>query len=181
MYATTRPDERVAAAMGALPSAPIQFETASDVPNGGVPLALPALPATGLLRHTEAFYALPNGFYGIASIFPLLALMALARIKSLEQLRYVAPGEWGKLLELDRIPEVRTLRQKLEILCRQTGLAMRWNTELAREWIAGLRESEMPFFVDGHVRVYNGDLTALPRHHVARQRPCLPRHHRLLD
>ena len=112
MYATTRPDERVAAAMGALPSAPIQFETASDVPKGGVPLALPALPATGLLRHTEAFYALPNGFYGIASIFPLLALMALARIKSLEQLRYVAPGEWGKLLELDRIPEVRTLRQK---------------------------------------------------------------------
>ena len=51
---------------------------------------------TGLLRHTEAFYALPNGFYGIAGIFPLLALMALARIKSLEQLRYVAPGEWGK-------------------------------------------------------------------------------------
>ena len=31
----------------------------------------------------------------------------------------------------------------------------------------------MPFFVDGHVRVYNGDLTALPRHHVARQRLCL--------
>ena len=88
---------------------------------------------TGLLRHTEAFYALPNWFYGIAGIFPLLALMALARIKSLEQLRYVAPGEWGKLLGLDRIPEVRTLRQKLEILCRRTGLAMRWNTELARE------------------------------------------------
>ena len=95
-YASTRPDERVAAAMGSLPSAPIQFETASDVPKGGVPLALPALPATGLLRHTEAFYALPNGFYGIASIFPLLALMALACIKSLEQSRYVAPGEWGK-------------------------------------------------------------------------------------
>ena len=79
----------------------------------------------------------------------------------------------GQAVGLDRIPEVRTLRRKLEILCRQTGLAMRWNTELAREWIAGLRESEMPFFVDGHVRVYNGDLTALPRHHVARQRLCL--------
>ena len=56
--------------------------------------------------------------------------------------KMIARGEWGKLLGLDRIPEVRTLRQKLEILCRQTGLAMRWNTELAREWIAGLRESE---------------------------------------
>ena len=151
-------------------SAPIQFETASDVPKGGVLLALPALLATGLLRHTGAFYALPNGFYGIASIFLLLAQMALARIKSVEQLRYVAPGEWGNLLGLDRIPEVRTLRQKLEILCRQTGLAIRWNTELAREWIAGQGESEMVFYVDGHVRVYHGNLTALPRHHVARRR-----------
>jgi hypothetical protein len=172
-YATTRPAERVAAAMGALASAPIQFETASDVPKGGVLLALPALLAAGLLRHTGALYSLPNGFYGIASIFLLLALMALARIKSVEQLRYVAPGEWGNLLGLDRIPEVRTLRQKLEILCRQMGLAMRWNTELAREWIAGQRESEMVFYVDGHVRVYSGDLTALPRHYVARERLCL--------
>lgn len=172
-YATTRPAERVAAAMGALASAPIQFESASDVPKGGVLLALPALLAAGLMRHTGALYSLPNGFYGIASIFLLLALMALARIKSVEQLRYAAPGEWGNLLGLDRIPEVRTLRQKLEILCRQTGLAMRWNTELAREWIAGQRESEMVFYVDGHVRVYSGDLTALPRHYVARERLCL--------
>jgi len=172
-YATTRPAERVAAALGALASAPIQFESASDVPKGGVLLALPALLAAGLMRHTGALYSLPNGFYGIASIFLLLALMALARIKSVEQLRYAAPGEWGNLLGLDRIPEVRTLRQKLEILCRQTGLAMRWNTELAREWIAGQRESEMVFYVDGHVRVYSGDLTALPRHYVARERLCL--------
>ena len=172
-YASTRPAERVAAAMGALSSAPIQFETASDIPKGGVLLALPALLATGLLRHTGALYSLPNGFYGIASIFLLLALMALARIKSVEQLRYVAPGEWGNLLGLDRIPEVRTFRLKLEILCRQTGLAMRWNTELAKEWIAEQRESEMVFYVDGHVRVYNGNLTALPLHHVARQRLCL--------
>jgi len=99
-----------------------------------------------------------------------LALQALARIKSVEQLRYVAPGEWGHLLGLDRIPEVRTLRQKLEILCREAGRALRWNTELAKEWIAGQRESEMIFYVDGHVRVYHGDLTPLPRHYVARER-----------
>jgi hypothetical protein len=172
-YATTRSAERVAAAMGVLASAPVQFEAACDVPKGGVLLALPALLATGLLRHTAALYQIPNGFYGIASIFLLLALQALARIRSIEQLRYVAPGEWGKLLGLDRIPEVRTLRQKLEILCREAGLALRWNTELAKEWIAGQRESEMIFYVDGHVRVYHGDLTPLPRHYVARQRLCL--------
>ena len=38
------------------------------------------------------------------------ALLALARIKSIEQLRHVAPGERRNLLGLDRIPEVRTLR-----------------------------------------------------------------------
>jgi hypothetical protein len=172
-YATTRTSERVAAAMGLLASAPVRFQAACDVPKGGVLLALPALLAVGLLRHTTALYRLPNGFYGIASIFLLLALLALARIKSIEQLRYVAPGEWGNLLGLDRIPEVRRLRQKLEILCQQAGQAVRWNTELAQEWIAGQRESELVFYADGHVRVYSGDLTPLPRHYVARERLCL--------
>ena len=171
-YATTRSAERVAAAMGMLASAPIQFEAACDVPKGGVLLALPALLAVGLLRHTAALYQLPKGFHRIASIFPLLAMQALARVKSIEQLRYVAPGEWGNLLGLDRIPEVRTLRQKLEILCQEVGRAMRWNTQLAKEWIAGQRESEMVFYVDGHVRVYHGDLTPLPHHYVARERLC---------
>jgi Transposase protein len=172
-YATTRSAERVAAAMGALVSAPIQFEAACDIPKGGVLLALPALLAVGLLRHTEQLYTLPAGFYSLASIFLLLALMALARIKSIEQLRYAAPGEWGNLLGLDRIPEVRTLRQKLESLCRDMGRAVRWNTELAKEWIAGQRDSELIFYADGHVRVYSGDLTPLPRHYVARERLCL--------
>ena len=76
----TRRLERVAAAMEDLGVAPAQFEAARDVPQGGVLWALPALLATGLLRFTEQFYALPKGFYGIDSIFLLLALMALARI-----------------------------------------------------------------------------------------------------
>src|SRR5437879_4181722 len=172
-YATTRSLERVAAAMGALESAPIQFEPAQDVSQGGVLLALPALLATGLLRFTQQFYALPKGFYGIDSIFLLLALMALARIPSIEQLRYAAPGEWGNLLGLDRVPEVRTLRAKLELLCREAGRAVRWHTALAREWIAGVVSSELVFYADGHVRVYHGDLTALPRHYVARERLCM--------
>jgi hypothetical protein len=42
-YATTRTLERVAAAMGVLESAPIQFQATSDVSGGGVLLAVPAL------------------------------------------------------------------------------------------------------------------------------------------
>jgi hypothetical protein len=171
--AATRSLERVAAAMGALESAPIEFEATCDVAQGGVLLALPALLAAGLLRRMPEFYQLPNGFYGIESIFLLLALMALARIRSLEQLRYQAPGEWGKLLGLDRIPEVRTLRAKLKLLCQDMGRAMRWNAELAKEWIARQNDTELYFYCDGHVRVYHGDQTALPRHYVARERLCL--------
>jgi hypothetical protein len=169
----TRSLERVAAAMGELESAPIEFHPTCDVAQGGVLLALPALLAAGLLRCMPEFYQLPKGFYGLESIFLLLGLMALARIRSLEQLRYQAPGEWGKLLGLDRIPEVRTLRAKLKLLCQDLGQAMRWNAALAQEWIARQTATELYFYCDGHVRVYHGDQTALPRHYVARERLCL--------
>lgn len=172
-YATTRSLERVAAAMGELNEAPAEFASAVDIPQGGVLLALPALLVIGLLRHTRRFYELPKGFYGIESIFVLLALMALARIESLEQLRYRAPGEWGNLVGLDRIPEVRCLRRKLRWLCREEGRAAQWNAALAEEWMTALPEGEMLFYADGHVRVYHGGLTALPRHYVPRQRLCV--------
>ena len=171
--AATRSLERVAAAMGQLESAPIEFETTCDVTNGGVLLALPALLAEGLLRFTSQLYQLPKGFYGIESIFLLLALMALARVPSLEQLRYQVPGEWGKLLGLDRIPEVRTMRAKVKLLSQDMGRAMRWNAELAKEWLARQNATELYFYCDGHVRVYHGDQTELPRHYVARERLCL--------
>src|SRR5207244_7986145 len=151
---------------------PAEFEAACDVAGGGVLAAVPALLAQGLLRR-PASYELPQGFYGIDSIFLVLALMALARIRSLEQLRYQAPGEWGKLLGLDRIPEVRTLRAKRKRLCQEMGQAARWNAELAKEWIARQNATELYFYCDGHVRVYHGDQTALPRHYVARERLCL--------
>jgi hypothetical protein len=172
-YGATRSLERVAAAMGALEAAPIVFEAARDVSQGGVLLALPALLAVGLLRHSAELYTLPNGFYGLSSVLVLLALMALARIASIEQLRYAAAGEWGNLLGLDRVPEVRTLREKLKLLCAEQGRAARWNAALAKEWI-GQREIEqssgLAFYIDGHVRVYHGELTKLPRHYVPRER-----------
>ena len=86
------------------------FSCCYDVPNGGVLLALPALIATGLLAHTKQHFQLPKGFYRLDTIFLLLAFMALARMKNVESLRYCSPGEWGKLLGIDRIPETKMLR-----------------------------------------------------------------------
>jgi hypothetical protein len=93
-----------------------------------------------------------------------------------EQTRYQAPGEWGKLLGLDRLPEVRTLREKIARLCAREGQAAQWQSCLAKEWMQGA-SSEVAeeaglglFYVDGHVRVYHGSLGPLPRQYVARQK-----------
>lgn len=148
------------------------FSACLDVPNGGVLLGLPALLSMGLLRHTEKYFQLPNGFYRLDSIFLILAFMALARIKAIEWLRYCSPGEWGKLLGLDRIPEARTMRKKVHLLA-QDDQAAQWGAELSRDWMGMFPESTGVLYIDGHVRVYNGKQTELPRHHVARQKLCL--------
>ena len=171
--ATTRTEERLLAALGVLRQAPVQFESAADVPLGGVLWALPALLAEGLLRHSRKLFTLPEGFYPLETIFLVLAFMALVRVRSLEALRYEPPGEWGQLVGLDRIPEVRTLRQKLDQLCPRPGVATTWSSQLAREWMADQPENDGVYYADGHVRVYHGKLAKLPRHYVARQKLCL--------
>lgn len=164
--------DRMAAMLGQISEVPIEFQASIDVPNGGVLFALPALLSIGLLHNTQKHFQLPNGYYGLDSLFQLMAFMALTRIKSIERLRYCAPGEWGKILGLDRIPEVRTLRSKVKILS-QAGAPEQWSAELCARWMAVDLTDAAILYIDGHVRVYHGSQTKLPRHHVARQRLCL--------
>lgn len=165
--------DRVAAAVGVLQEAPVHFEAVDDVPMGGVMCALPALMKWGLLRHTRSLFSLPAGFYPIEAIFIVVAFLALGRVRSLEQMRYEAPGEWGKLMGLDRIPEVKTLRNKLSELCADKEKVFQWSQTLAKEWMEAHPESTGALYVDGHVRVYHGKLTQLPRRFVAREKLCL--------
>lgn len=165
-------EARVAASVGELEAIAPDFQPALDVPNGGVLFALPALLAVGLLQSTARYFELPKGYYALDSLFLLLAFMALARLKSIESLRYCAPGEWGKLLGLDRVPEVRTLRNKLHLLARDER-PEQWSAELCKGWMEAAPEQAGTLYIDGHVRVYNGQQTQLPRHYVARQRLCL--------
>ena len=171
--ATTRSLERMAAAVGLLERAPLQFHCADDIPNGGVLCALPALLAIGLLRHTDEHFSLPKGYYPMESVFLLLACLALARVPSLEQLRYQAPGEWGKLMGLDRIPEVKTLRRKLGILGDDAERTARWAAQMARDFMEASHEAAGVLLIDGHARVYHGGLTELPRRYISRERLCL--------
>jgi transposase len=168
----TRTEERVAASLGCLQEAPLEFSPSMDVVNGGVLFALPALLANGLLKHTSKHFSLPKGYYGLVSLFLLLSYMAMARIRSIEKLRYVSPGELGRLLGLDRIPEVRTLRNKLEVLSKQ-GTTATWNSELSKDWMESDPDLAGILYVDGHTRVYHGSMTKLPRRFVSRDRLCL--------
>jgi len=168
----TRVVERVCAATGQLEEAPSRFESALDVSNAGVLWALPALMANGLFKHTEALFSLPKGYYSLIHIFLLLALMALSRIKTTEQLRYHPAGEGGKWLGLDRIPEVRTLREKIKLLAVPETV-MKWSRKLSQEWMEADPELAGVLYIDGHVRVYHGSQTQLPRRYVARERLCM--------
>ena len=164
--------ERLAASLGLLNEAAPRFAAALDIAKGGVLLALPALLVSGLLRRAGDYFRLPKGFYGLKTILLLLAFMALARLRSVEALRYYAPGEWGKLLGLDRAPEVRTLRIKLKHLADQEQ-AFAWSAALCREWMLDAPDEAAVLYVDGHVRVYHGTTRRLPKHYVARERLCL--------
>lgn len=170
--ACTRPAERVLAAVGKLPGgATTQFQSCRDVSYGGVLCALPALAENGLFRHLKTLPAL-SGYYMKLHVILLLAYMALCRIKIVEKLQYETPGELGKLMGLDRIPEVRCLRKKLAQLS-QNDSPQQWAALLSQDWMQQSPELAGTLYVDGHVRLYHGKLTQLPRRYVSRQRLCL--------
>ena len=175
--ATTNVLDRVMASVGLRAGGvAVRFEPCADVSRGGVLLALPALLACGLLRHSARYFHLPEGYYTLANIFLLLGLMTLNRVRSIEELRRTAPGEWGKILGLDRCPVAETLRRKIKLITHSGPSVEQWAGALAQDWMAAesLEQAAggLLYLVDGHVRVYHGSQTKLPRHYVARQRLC---------
>jgi hypothetical protein len=172
--AVHRETERALAATGQLPEAAPRFAAAEAVRGGGALCALPALVHLGLLTVGERVYGrLRSGFYGLRTILLTLALMALLRVRSPEQLAGTAPGEFGRLLGLDRAPEVKTLRRKLQELADQRQ-APAFHHGLAAHWLAQDTAAVGVLYVDGHVRPYHGHQHRLPEAHVARRRLCLP-------
>ena len=170
--ATQRTEERVCAGLGLLQEAPLKFETCLDIKQGGVLSALPALLAIGLLKRTRQTFPWAKGYYPQETIFLAVAFMALAGVRSMEQLRYQSPGEWGKILGLDRLPEVKTLREKIALLTSDQQRAAEWSAALARDWMA-TTENPGFYYIDGHVRVYHGYLAKRPKSYVAREQLCL--------
>jgi len=169
--AATRGEERIMAATGLLAEAPTVFAPHNNVMNAGVLFSLPALLSQGLLKSTSIYEPLPKGFYSFVHILLLLAFMALSRIKNPEQLKKSPPGELGKVLGLNRIPEAKCLREKLSLIVSQEK-AENFERILSKEWITS--EECLFFYINGHVRVNHGYQANLPKKFVSRQKLCLP-------
>ena len=149
----------------------VHFEACQSVPFGGVLCMVPFLLANGLLSYNTYYAERSMGYYDYDIIIMMVSFMYLCRIKTPEQLKHHSPGELGKLLGLDRVPEAKCLRAIFKELTGQEKSG-EWNAFLAQEWISG--EEPALYYIDGHVQVYHGHLANLGKKHVSRQRLCLP-------
>ena len=163
-----REGERVLARWGLLGegAAPV-FAPGARYPLAGLLLALPALEGTGLLEAAREVYGrLRDGFYGLTATLLTVVFLALAGEPRAEGATRVPPAALGRVLGLDRAPEVKTIRRKLGELAA-AGKAADLIMALARRHAAA-RPGALGFlFVDGHARVYYGT-RKVQKTHVAR-------------
>ena len=165
--------DRVLAAVGLLEDAAPMFRDGAQIPGAGVLLAIPALIESGLLHIARKLYGeIGPAFYGLRTTLLTLLLMALLRIKRPEQLKAQDPAALGRLLGLDRVLEVKTLRRKLTRLAAYQR-ANELGAQLARLRV-DQRGHLMGFlYVDGHVRAYHGQRN-ISQAYVARRHLAMP-------
>src|SRR5512135_887498 len=143
------------------------FTPGARYPLAGLLLALPALEATGLLEAARQVYGrLRDGYYGLAVTLLTLVFLALAGEPRAEGATRVPPAALGRILGLDRAPEVKTIRRKLGELAA-AGKAADLIMALARRHAAARPDTLGFLHVDGHARVYYGT-RQVQKTHVAR-------------
>ena len=168
-----RRHDRLLAYLGLLEDAAPLFGSGTAIPRAGVLLALPALIAGGVFECAHQIYgSLGPACYGRRTSLLTLLLMALWRSKRPEALKEHSPQDLGRVLGLDRAPEVKTLRRKLAQLAA-CGRAAQFGHALAQRRVARRASAVGFLYVDGHVRVYHGH-HRLPKAHVARMRLSMP-------
>ncbi|MGH7238456.1 MAG: putative transposase, partial [Candidatus Saccharimonadales bacterium] len=150
--------------------APVQFSYQEALCGAGVLFVLPFLLSQGLLKTKEIYQWTKNAYYSLESVVLTLAIMALARIKTPEQLKQCKPGEIGRIIGLDRIPEVRCIRQKIKFLSDQNK-TLELNKRLLDDWLQP--QDSLVLCVDGHQRIYYGEKANLPVKYISRQKLCL--------
>ena len=143
------------------------FTPGARYPLAGLLLALPPLEDTGLLSCAREVYGqLKDGFYGLTATLLTLVFLALAGEPRAEGATRVPPAALGRVLGLDRAPEVKTIRRKLAELAA-AGKAADLIMALARRHAAARSDALGFLYVDGHARVYYGT-RQVQKTHVAR-------------
>jgi len=149
-----------------------RFEAYEGVPAAGLLLALPALESTGLLAGAHKIYGeLRPGTYGLRATILVLFFLALLRRPRPEALKSLCPESLGRLLGLERAPEVKTLRRKLAEIDERKK-AYDFMRSMAECWLGDDDEPLGHLYVDGHVRVYHGQ-RKLPKAHVTQKNLCM--------
>jgi transposase-like protein len=163
-----RDGERALAQWGLLGEGAVPvFTPGARYPLAGLLLALPALEGAGLLDAAREVYGrLRDGFYGLTATLLTLVFLALAGEPRAEGATRVPPAALGRVLGLDRAPEVKTIRRKLGEL-PAAGKAAELVMALARRHAAARPDTLGFLYVDGHARVYYGTRT-VQKTHVAR-------------
>ncbi|MBI4677514.1 MAG: helix-turn-helix domain-containing protein [Elusimicrobia bacterium] len=165
--------DRLFARLGRLMDAEPMFIPGRQVPRAGVLLAVPALVQSGIFEVAQEVYGhIGPAFYGLRTTMVAMLLLALLRIKRPEGLKEHAPPELGRLLGLDRAPEVKTLRRKLTRLAAYRKAEV-FGRKLAQRRVARRGKALGFLYMDGHVRVYHGR-RRIPKAHVTRMRLSLP-------
>jgi transposase len=151
-----RSGDRTLARLGVLEDATPLFGDHQELPRAGVLLAVPVLQRHGGLEvFTRLYGSLGPAFYGLRTTVLSMILLALLRIKRPENLKEYSPEQLGRLLGLDRMAEVKTLRRKLTLLAEQRQGRELMN-ELARLRLSQDDERLAFLYVDGHIREYSG-------------------------
>jgi hypothetical protein len=101
-----------------------------------------------------------------------LSFCFLLRVKSIEQISHESPGELGKSIGLDRIPEVKTLRGKIAVLSDENQ-SEQWLGKLSKGWMQSSPELAGVLYIDGHQNPYYGTDNKLPRKYMSRLRLAL--------
>ena len=165
--------DRLLACVGLLDDAAPVFGNGKAVPGAAVLGAVPVLVASGIFRIAHKVYGeIGPAFYGLRTTLLTLLLMALWRVQRPEALKEHDPQNLGRVLGLDRAPEIKTVRRKLTRLASYRKAAQ-LGAELARLRVEERGQLLGFLYVDGHVRAYHGKRT-IPKAHLARMRLSMP-------
>ena len=168
---TDRSLDRLLAREGLLNDAAPLFENADNVRDLGALLAIPVLTQQGVFAVAmRVLQSIGPAFYGLRTSVVFLLLMLVLNLSHLQHIMRREPQQMGRVVGLDRAPELKTLRRKVRSLAAQQRSLQLMEAFAARQ-LAG--QDHIWAYLDGHVSTYTGK-HKMREHHIARLRAAHP-------